>query len=431
MIYMQAARRLIYFQIMYVLYVGILIELGFSGQIRYVTDAVTILLLILILFSKETKGVFCEYKLILGSMFVWWLFMVVSACVRDFSILHVLWASRNWARFFVFFVAVLLFLKKEDILKFKRLFAYSYIINFILVCVEFLFLGQMRDELGGIFGSMLGGNGQTNIFLCIILTFCLCDYFEKEKNIKIAFFVSCSSMIIAALEEIKIYFFEYLLIVALVCMIYTIKNHISSQELLKIVVSSVVGWMIGLGILAILFPCHFDVVLGKVSYSAYELGTSSVYKIGRIHFISQINELFFKDSLSLKLFGYGFGNCEYSKFNFLTSDFYFKNGYLNYLFFSHQILYLEGGLIGLILFVFIFAVISLQNLIVLFRNKRVSRYAVIGFVFGFITLGNVFYNNATRTEISYLTYFVLAVAYIMNQRKSDIADNRIPLGYVK
>ena len=419
------APQIIYFQIIYVMFSGLLIDLGLPTSIRYFLDVVNLsvfMLCLAVLCSNDGKGYkihIAKVKLPVAMMLVWYLFMIVSTCFKDFSILRIAWASRNWARFFVLFISCVMFLHKEQIERVFKWFYGIYIFNFALVCFEFAVLGHKQDNLGGIFGSMMGGNGQTNIFLCIVLIISLCGYFEKKINKGMTYFVLVSSMVIAALEELKVYFYEYILIVVFICIIYGLKKQSNRQQQLRIIFVAFIAWAIGALILAIIFPTHFKVVMGITNYWTYEDKSSSQYKISRLKFIPQINELFFGDSCGLKLTGYGFGNCEYSKFNFLTSPFYHENGEMNYLYFSHQTMYLEGGLIGLGLFVLIFAVIACQNFHRLLKEKEVNSYTVLGFVFGLVTMINIFYNNATRTEISYLTYFCLASAYIMADERRN------------
>ncbi len=419
-------KYIIYFQLIYVLFSGLLIDFGISASIRYLTDVINMVLFYELLISigkwKYERGLFIKQETDIASMlvmFFWLLFMLLSTCGKSPSIIRMAWASRNWARFFIFFIACQVFLHKKDVESLYLWLFRIYIFDFLMICFQFLFLGHKGDDLGGIFGSMMGGNGQTNILICIVLILGLCVYFEQRMNTIVMFFLLSSVMLIAALEELKVFYYEYIGIVLLACVIYAAKKQVGRHEVLRVAFAAILAWMFGLVILAVVFPSHFKVIIGKTSYMAYEAHSSSQYKISRIKFISEINELFFKDSPILNLTGYGFGNCEYSKFGFLTSPFYHEHGETNYLYFSHQTLFLEGGLIGLGLFVAIFGVIAVQHLKKLIVCKAVNKYAVLGFVFGLVTMANVFYNNATRTEISYLTYFCLATAYIMTNESED------------
>lgn len=415
------ASHIIYFQILYVMFSGLLIEFGLPVGIRYLTDAINLILFFAVLVQKDKRPIVKD-KMPVLMMVTWYSFMIISACVRDFSVLRIAWASRNWARFFLFFVACRIFLHKKEVESLCRCLFRIYLLDFALICFQFIVLGHKGDDLGGIFGSMMGGNGQTNILLCIVLILGLCVCFEQKIHIRGLggiFLLLASTMIIAALEELKVFYYEYIGIVVLVSVICRVKKKTDRRGTLWVAVAAVLSWLIGLAILAAVFPSHFKVIIGKTSYMAYEAHSSSQYKISRIKFIPEINELFFKGSPILNLTGYGFGNCEYSKFGFLTSPFYYENWETNYLYFSHQTLFLEGGLIGLGLFLAIFGVMAAQHLKKLAVRKTVNKYAVLGFVFGLVTMANVFYNNATRTEISYLTYFCLAAAYIMTDEGRD------------
>ncbi|WP_251207850.1 hypothetical protein [Acetatifactor aquisgranensis] len=422
------AKRFIVFQIIFVLFSGLLIDLGLPAGVRYLTDIINLILFLGVLISTGTvrhKNDMYKREVVIAdivpmaTMFLWLFFMLLSTCWKTPSILRMAWAARNWARFFLFFVACRIFLDKKAVENVYRGLFGIYIFDFFLICFQFLFLGSKGDNLGGIFGSMIGGNGQTNILLCIMLILGICVYFEQKMNVAMLFFLLSSTMAIAALEELKIFYYEYIGITVLVSVIYVVKKQARIQRMLRFAVAAILAWLVGLAILAAIFPRHFDVIIGKTSYWTYEAHSSSQYKISRVKFIPEVNDLFFKKSPILNLTGYGFGNCEYSKFDFLISPFYREHGETNYLYFSHQTLFLEGGLIGLGLFVAIFGVIAAQHLKKLIACKIVNKYAVFGFVFGLVTMANVFYNNATRTEISYLTYFFLAAASIMTNESED------------
>lgn len=401
-------KHLICFQVIFTLFFGGLIALGCSRSIRYIMDVVTVALMICILCNRDKKALL-QYKSILAMMFLWIAVTAMTAFVRGFSLLWMLWACRNWCRGFVLFIACILLLEQEDMQKLLSICKVSYVINFLLVIGEFLFLGQKGDYLGGIFGNEVGCNGYTNIFMCAVLILVLAEAFRRGEFDRFTWFVFLSSMIIAALEEIKIFYYEYPMIIALCVVLYLITKKGNKALFIHLVWATLIGFLIGLVLLEIVFPSAFDVIVGNKSYAHYEETSRSAYKISRSHGISEINEIWFGDSWSLRLFGLGLGNCETANFDFLVSDFAKQYDGWNYLFCCHHILYLEGGLIGLTLFIAIFLIMMLKSAVHLYRSREPDLYSVMGILFSLITIVSIVYNNGLRTDLQYLTYFILAM----------------------
>lgn len=402
------AKYLIYFQLIYVLFSGLLIDVGFPKSIKYIMDMVTLLLAIVIVFDKNKKELL-KHRIVCGVMLLWLVVTSAVSFVRGCEPLWIIWAYRNWARGFVFFAACIILLEKTDIEKLVKLFRISYFINFLIVIFEFLFLGQKGDYLGGIFGSSVGCNGYTNILLCIVLILSIMQAYKNNKLGAYEWFVFCSSMIIAALEEIKIFYYEYLAIIAICAILFIFIKKPDNRFLVKMTYMSLTGFVIGIILLEIFFPNSFSIILSSKSYFHYEETCRSAYKLSRSHGISEINDKWFGDDLALQLFGMGLGNCETASFDFLVSDFARLYGEWNYMFCCHHILYLEGGLVGLFLFGLIFVVIALESAFQLFKSKKPDIYNVMGIVFSLITIVSIVYNNGMRTEVQYMVYFVLAI----------------------
>ena len=142
------AKYLIYFQLIYVLFSGLLIDVGFPKSIKYIMDMVTLLLAIVIVFDKNKKELL-KHRIVCGVMLLWLVVTSAVSFVRGCEPLWIIWAYRNWARGFVFFAACIILLERTDIEKLVKLFRISYFINFLIVIFEFLFLGQKGDYLGG------------------------------------------------------------------------------------------------------------------------------------------------------------------------------------------------------------------------------------------------------------------------------------------
>lgn len=384
--------------------------MGAPNILRYLPDVV-IAVIVCLMLRKERLARLKSYPLTIGLMALWWGFMIVSTLVREHRLLWMLWASRNWCRGFVFFAACLIFLDRTDHQRIFELLKGLFILNFAVVLIQYFVFDCTDDHLGGIFGTRIGCNGQSNIFLCVVTILVLYEALDSQRCSFWTGFCIIADFIVAGLEELKVFFYEYLLLLLGLMVLLALKKRLHRPTLMKMLLVSVVGYVIGLYCTWLVMPETFRVLVGLKSYAQYEKESSVEYKISRIHAFEIINELFFKGDSKLLFAGYGFGNCDYSAFPPLTSDFYWSYGDYNYLWFVHQDLFLEGGIMGLALYVLIFVQMGVQGMIVWCRSEKGSRETALFLLFIGVTLISIIYNNTLRTEISYFTYFVLAAGF--------------------
>ena len=171
----RTGKYLVYFQIFYVLFYNLLISmLGFPSSISYLTDLVTAVLFVLAFkkISKTFKKI--NYFAVITLIFMYISYLVVVDISNLVSPMLVFWAFRNNFRLIVFFICCVCFLDKEDINKImKMLYKVSWI-NFAFVLIQHFVFGYSQDNLGGIFGTLVGCNGGLNLYCCIILTYFTC-----------------------------------------------------------------------------------------------------------------------------------------------------------------------------------------------------------------------------------------------------------------
>lgn len=413
------AEYLIYGILIVTIFSGFFADLGLPHSICYLADVMSVFLVVLAI-KNFTIDKIRQGKIPLIFMALWLLFMVFTSLGKEASCLRMLWALRNWYRFIPIFAAVFLFLSVKNIEFIFRWMKIFYWVNAALIIFEFAVLGLRKDNLSGLFGNAIGGNGHNNVFICIVLILCLYEWYQGGEFRTRHGLVFFSSLIIAGLSELKVYYFEFVLIVAVAFALIFLGRNVTKTEACKFVVWSLSSLSAGLYLLYRYYPYHFRVVTGKVSLLSYEETVREYgYVLGRISGVFELYEKFFSDSLWYALTGFGFGNCEYSAYSRLTSPFYNRYHYLNYLWCSDHLLFLEGGIIGLLLFVLIFlafAAVYAKRLIAELKESRAGResksYTFIGFLYILIVLINLIYNSSIRTDIAYLSYFILAVGLL-------------------
>lgn len=410
-------KKLIYFQVVYVLLINFGIsELGFPSSALYLTDLVTILLLLftykrIVPIFKNLKFNFAIYSITFLSVV-----LLIGALINFVPILQVMWAIRNTYRFFAFFLVCVCVLNKDDVDKMFDILYKLLIINTILSLYQFFVLHKSQDYLGGIFGTTRGCNAMTNVFFCILLIYVLCSYLDKKVSIFRVLVVCSATLSIAALAELKVFFIEFAVIVILSLLFSK-----QSIKIFNVVIGSTIGLFVGLNLFSKVFPTRYSTLVNMSALNDYSTKVIWGYNISRLGAFKEINELFFKNDIIKNLLGYGFGNCEYSSFAILTSEFYNINGFYHYRWFAHQMWFLEGGYLGFGLFICFFLSIFI------YANKQRKKipehlnYIAFTQVLAIITVINLWYNQAIRIEIAYVSFFALSIVVILVKDKFNLS----------
>ena len=118
------------------------------------------------------------------------------------------------------------------------------------------------------------------------------------------------------------------------------------------------------------------------------------------------------------MLGYGFGNCEYSSFDFFTSDFYKQYGRYHYRWFAHQHWFLEGGYLGFGLILAFFVLIFVWCTKYKKWFGEYKNFVLFGQIFSIITILSLWYNAAIKVEIAYVIMFALSAPFVIIKNKN-------------
>lgn len=404
-------KRIIYFQLIMVMCMNVLITMfNVPGTIMYILDVTNIISIIYIIYAKKMQRILKSLNALglLKLLLILSIVLIVGDIINIVNPLLILWAIRNNFRFFAFFFTCIVILEKEDVEKVFNILCILQIPNLILSFYQYFVLGLNQDYLGGIFGIEQGCNAYTNVYLCIICTYMIGMYIYKKSSLKKVIVISASSLIIAAAAELKVFFIEFVLIIIL-AVVLTRPN----RKTFSIIATA--GIMLGIGLNAFkaIFPSAYEDLVNVSKLIEYNTSVIWGYNISRWGAFKEINQIFFKNNIIANLFGYGFGNCEYSSFDFFTSDFYRKYGNYHYRWFAHQHWFLEGGYLGFGLILCFFIIIFIWNTT---YKKKIGEYehvALFGQIFSVITMISLWYNAAIKVEISYVIMFALASSFII------------------
>lgn len=381
--------------------------LNLPWSIRYVLDAAWCLLLVYILLSGR-RG---DQKL--G---IWvWLFLIYTLLAylpQWQSPLYYLWGLRNNFRLYAAFFAFAAFLKPEDVKGYWKLFDRLFWVDVVTSICQFQFMGIYGDQLGGLFSTETGGNGYTNIFFLIIVTKSVVFYLEKQEKLGTCLAKCGAALVVAAMAELKFYFVEFMLVVAMAVLF-------TSFSWRKVVV--ILGAGIGVIACAALLTALFPSFAGWFSWEWFleaataDRGYTSSGDLNRLNAIPQINELWLKNGWQ-RIFGLGLGNCDTSTYDILNTPFFRQYGDMHYTWISYAMMYLETGWIGLVFYWGFFVLVYFQIQKIEKRSEGMLRsYCRIARITAILCVVISIYNSSLRTEAGYMAYFVLAVPFALNR----------------
>lgn len=335
--------------------------------------------------------------------------MIFGAMINLVNPLLFLWGFRNSFRFFVFFFICVGLLDAWDVEKIVDFFKAIFFLNVIMITFQYFVQGYRDDFLGGFFGTGSGCNVYVCILLCVITAIVLAEFLNSKMTLMHLLLYCVACMYIATLAELKVYFLEFIIIVG-IQMFYTKPT----LKTIGICISAVVILIIGFNFIKMYNPGILNILLNKDAMDYYLSGNGYTNSgdLNRLSAVQQVHEMFFEGDLFRSLFGFGLGSCEQSGYDFLTSAFSRQYEYLHYRWFSHAWIYLEQGLIGLILTVLFFVSIALA-IIKRFKMKKVYTLAAFSFIPTCII--GLLYNSALELEATYMIALVCAFPFILKK----------------
>lgn len=400
---------------------GIKQSIGLPGIFNYIADAAVIFLFILEIVEIVNNGLdikFGQHKLILW-MGIFFIYAILAHLWNFQSAYYLYNGIRNTFRFYAFFIGCILFLRKSEIEFYFKIFDVLLWINVVLCTFQFFVLGKKADFLGGIFGVVSGCNAYMNLFLIVVMTRSILLYLQKKEKTKICLMKFLGTLYIASLAEIKIIFFELLLIIILA----TFFTNFTWRKLIMIV-GGILLVFLGMYVLLMIFPAwkEYFSINGILDIITSEQGYTGSGDLNRLTAVQSINELFF-NRLPERLFGYGIGNCDYAAMNEFVTPFYRENSYLHYTWMSTAIVYLETGYIGLIFYFGFFIIIFYQ--ICRYALEKRNLNVQFGKIIAILCIVVGIYNNSLRTDAGYLLYLVLAFAFVKDKDEETERESYI------
>ena len=398
---------------------GLLSEfIGFPDEIKFFADVAVIFLLMKIALSSkdiQMNKSFIPFLWVIGLFFA---YVTVIYFLNYQSVFYFLWGIRNYFRFYIAFIAYVVFVGWQDVKKWLNILDGLYIINFFVIIFQFS-VGYRQDFLGGIFGVQKGCNGGLLIFITLIITRTVLLFMRNEGSTIKCLIFSFIGLLVAALAELKFFFVIFICVVLITAVITK-----SSFKKTGFFLFSVMLIFVFSSILSLMYDdferfLSFDNLFNSIFNPNY----ATKEDIGRFTAIPIISNKFLTN-LPDRLFGMGLGNADSSSIDLFNTPFFDMYGAIHYSIFLYSFLYLETGIVGLLIYTSFF-IVSFVVSLRLFITKKADEYICqLSMIFSIVCIAFMFYNISLRNEMSaYLAFFVLSLPLISSgsvQLKSNV-----------
>ncbi|MBR7132414.1 MAG: hypothetical protein IKD04_02670 [Clostridia bacterium] len=372
--------------------------------VKYLIDIAIVLILASSLLSRRVffrAGTLPLVVLIVG----FFLYTLIMYLFNYQSIVYYLWGLRNNFRFYIAFLAFILFFDQDDAGFFINLLDKIFWVNAVVSFAQFV-MGYRQDYLGGLFGVEKGCNAYSIIFFSIVIGKSLLSFMEQKENALPCFSKCGVSLIIAAMAELKFYFVIFVLILVF----SAVFTRFSWKKIAIMIILSLVIFVAGI-LLADLFGSNNTLSFNRI----WELVTAENYAtaedLGRFTAIPTIAKTILT-KIPEQLFGMGLGNCDTSTFAICNTPFYQSHANLHYTWFSSAFLFLETGYFGLLAYLSFFIICFCLAWKQMRNDTANVLFCRLSMMMALLCLLLTFYNSSLRMEVAYIAYFALALPFI-------------------
>lgn len=401
-------RKYIFYSIIYLFGYELLQKnIGVPSYFVYIADLFYLFFLTRGIFNVKrirTANIMLAYCLLLCMLVI----MICGWIINMVSVPNIITGLRGQYLCFTVFFASVMVLTVTDYHNIMKCFFYYQFVNVFFALYQYFVLGYYQDLNNGAF---TGGMTQ-NIFCGMLFLYYYSLYTMKRCKTWKIIFVVISCLFIAIVEEEKFIFFEIALIVGY-------KALISKKNFKNLLV---------LAICAATIP-YSIVKMGEINgdYSSEAMqSTSGMYDnlttpgagfgLPRIGSSAVIQEMFFDNSVKT-IIGLGAGACEKTEWSMADTVFLQRYGQLAYYNFSFQIIFLQTGWLGLLLYLSFFIALLFSNIKQRRKAPEHLKYIYdMGIVLTIILFCTVWYNQTLRWYYAILPFFLLALGPVATRQ---------------
>ena len=400
---------LIYFQIIYCCTMRFFIsEMHFPSVLRFLPDLVTLVLFVQCVLCFQHSREVSIVKAPLSAVAIFCMLALAAVVINTQPIAALVWGTRVVMRFFVFWLACVLFLQEKDIRIMVRIFFFLTIGNALAVSLQYFVQGYSFDYVGGLFGIEVGANSEMNLFLVQMFICGMAMYVFSQCSWKFLAAIVAMGLYIAAISELKVVFFELPMVfgVLLLCAGWRPKC-----------APMLLGGVIAVYLAVLFFLIFYPDWAGFFSLSMIqnyvgEMGYAGEGTLNRTTAVPYVFENILTSPVQW-LFGYGLGNADAS--SFYTSEIYRIHGAVRYTYFSIAHFLAENGVIGTLAYLGFYVAVFAKSMSFKRRDPDHAMWYVIGAMGSILVFFHAFYSLALRIDITYIYMFWLSVPFIVRK----------------
>lgn len=400
----------IHFQLIYCCFMRFLTQqLHIPEVIKYLSDYLTIILFIqIVLHFNKTRNINIFKPLLF--IFLYLATVLISTFSNGSSFIFFIWGARVNIRFFVFFLACVIFLRKNNLDNLMKFLLFLLPLNTVLVLFQYFVMGNRDDYIGGFFGVWQGCNGELLLYLLVVTAISIFFYISNKMNIfRLIVNIGLVSLI-AAISELK-----FIFIILVIMMFFAVILTFPSVRALKMSFAGVAIVISAFLLFLILYPDWRNEwgSLQSAIFASTEKNYAGSQSLSRFTAGSYILQNIILEPRQ-RLFGIGFGNAD--KFLSFTSSFYNRYEELGYGLFSYTLMFIEIGILGLIIYCLFFASISIDSLRVKYKsNPNMKFYLNISFIVSITVFLLILYNQSMYLDAAFIIFFILSFPFIIEK----------------
>lgn len=399
----QLLKFLIYFNIFYSL-IGSYISVN-----RVLILVPDIILICLILYSNKRlciKKVYRPWYLLVGSLLLTGL---ISFLINKASLIMFIWGLRYYFRFYIYFFLCIYSFDIGDIEEFF-VFIFEKLSIFNLVMIVFQYAtGRYGDQIGGMFGTISGCNAALNIYIFLQLAYTVSKTLYGNGKLRFLMYSLISAFLASAVAELKILYFEIAIILTVAILFSSMKKKI------KIILICAIVMPIALNFMAYFSRNSLQFIFNIQNLLLYsnDMGYGSEDAINRLSAFEIITDQVFQNDTLKQLIGVGLGNANKINFLDISSAIYLTYSALRYDWFTHAMVFIEMGWIGIVLYEAFYGYTIVFCIKKFKMSQKLKKYYFFGIAVAALALLNSMYNNGLSIEMSgFMFFFSLAVPLI-------------------
>lgn len=383
-------------------------------SIAYASDFAWIVLMLMLL-NGERRSNIEGLKWIKRITTLLFIETLIGFFIHLYNPLVFVWGFRTFFRYFIFLIACIRFAKVETIEKMVKALEIFLYVNFVACVFEYL-LGYGWDSITGLYcagRTTRGGAAGLNVLMCIVCAYVIIKYIYKEMSLLKMGIPILLCLIMAAIGEMKAFYFEFVLI-AFVCLMLTR----FSVKKIGVVVTAIVLVVIGFALYSRYYGNMNNIysLEAMLSYAGTDGSTYGQHLLNRTTAIPYMLDNFLTDPFK-KLFGLGLGYADNVSTDLLTSGFNKQYSMLGYHYFFSSLEITNIGIVGLglyyvlVIFVFIYTRKAQNNM-----PAQYQLYFILTEVVCVLTIFLTFYNQSLILDTAaFNIYLLMSIPFVIKR----------------